>query len=265
MKKILAFIFILALAAACTKVPVTGRKQVAWIPSNQMHELSFQSYSQTLKESKLSTKTRETQMVKNVGQKIKRAVEEYMASINQSELLEGYEWEFNLLAEDIVNAWAMPGGKVAFYEGIIPVCRDETGIAVVMGHEIAHAIAEHGNERLTHGLIQQGLGTGLAIALQDQPETTRQLALSAFGVGSTVLGMLPYSRLHESEADHMGLIFMAMAGYNPREAPKFWERMSSASQGGQPPEFLSTHPSHDTRIKNLNKWMPEALAHYNKR
>ncbi len=264
MKKIITILIIILTIYGCTQVPVTGRKQIAWIPSSQLHQLSFQSYGEALKETPLSKNAQQTQMVKNVGVKIQKAVEEYMASIGKSSALEGYNWEFNLLASDVVNAWAMPGGKVAFYEGIIPICRDETGIAVVMGHEVAHAIAEHGNERMTHGLVQQGLGTALMVAMQDKPETTQQLAMTAFGAGSTVFGILPYSRLHESEADHLGLIFMAMAGYNPQAAPDFWKRMSAHSGGNKPPEFISTHPSDETRIANLNKWMPEALQYYKK-
>jgi predicted Zn-dependent protease len=264
MKKTLFIIILFLGIYGCSQVPVSGRKQMAWIPSGQLFELSFQSYGQTLKDTPLSKNAEQTRMVKDVGRNIQKAVEEYMASIGQAKALDGYNWEFNLLQGDIVNAWAMPGGKVAFYEGIIPICRDETGIAVVMGHEIAHAVADHGNERLTHGLLQQGLGTALMVAMQNEPQTTQQLAMSAFGVGSTVFGILPYSRLHESEADHLGLIFMAMAGYDPREAPEFWKRMSAKSGGAKPPEFLSTHPADQTRINNLNKWMPEALKYYKK-
>jgi predicted Zn-dependent protease len=264
MKKIITILLVFLAIYGCTQVPVTGRKQMAWIPSGQLFEMSYQSYSQTLKETSLSKNAAQSQMVKNVGKNIQKAVEEYMASIGKSKALEGYNWEFNLLEGDIVNAWAMPGGKVAFYEGIMPICRDEVGVAVVMGHEVAHAIADHGNERLTHGLFQQGLGTALMVAMQNEPHTTQQLAMSAFGVGSTVFGILPYSRLHESEADHLGLIFMAMAGYDPREAPEFWKRMSSLSSGNKPPEFLSTHPADATRIANLNKWLPEALEYYKK-
>jgi predicted Zn-dependent protease len=265
MKKSLFIIFLFLVIYGCSQVPVTGRKQMAWVPSGQLFELSFQNYSQTLKETPLSKNAAQTKMLKDVGRNIQKAVEEYMSSIGKSKALEGYVWEFNLLEGDIVNAWAMPGGKVAFYEGIMPICRDETGIAVVMGHEIAHAVADHGNERLTHGLIQQGLGTALMVAMQNEPQVTQQLAMSAFGVGSTVFGILPYSRLHESEADHLGLIFMAMAGYDPQAAPEFWKRMAASSSGGaKPPEFLSTHPADETRIANLNKWMPEAMKYYKK-
>lgn len=258
------FVAGLMIVYGCTQVPVTGRKQMAWVPSSQLMQMSYQNYGEVLKETPLSKNAGQTQMIKNVGEKIKNAVTEYMTSTGRADEIKGYEWEFNLLAQDVVNAWAMPGGKVAFYEGIMPVCRDETGVAIVMGHEVAHAIAEHGNERMTHGLIQQGLGTALTVAMQNEPQTTQQLALTAFGVGSNVFGILPYSRLHESEADHLGLIFMAMAGYDPTEAPEFWKRMAALNQGNKPPEFLSTHPSDKTRISDLNKWMPEALKYYKK-
>jgi predicted Zn-dependent protease len=158
----------------------------------------------------------------------------------------------------------MPGGKVVVYTGILPITKDETGLAVVLGHEIAHAIAEHGNERMSQGLLQQLGGVALSVALKDEPETTRGLFLTAYGVGSTVAVILPFSRTQESEADHLGLIFMAMAGYDPHEAPAFWERMSASSKGGEPPEFLSTHPSNDTRINDIKNWIPEAMKYYKK-
>ncbi len=262
MRRTFTFILFILFVFSCSKVPLTGRQQITWIPSSELLQLSFQSYSQVMGESRLSDNREQTRMVKSVGENIKVAVEEYMKSINMGNALNNYEWEFNLLADDVINAWAMPGGKVAFYEGIMPICRDENGVAVVMGHEIAHAIAEHGNERLTHGLIQQGLGTALNVALRNEPQQTQQLAMAAYGVGSTVFGVLPFSRLHESEADQLGLIFMAMAGYDPQEAPAFWTRMSEASEGGQPPKFLSTHPPHEERISKLNEWMADAMEYY---
>ena len=261
MKKLFTFAVVFFIYS-CSTVPLTGRKQITWIPSSQMLELSYQSYNQVLQENQLSDNQEYRQMVSSVGNNIKNAVQEYFQKINKTEALENYRWEFHVLEEDIVNAWAMPGGKVAFYEGIMPICQDDAGVAVVMGHEIAHAIAEHGNERMTQGLVQQGLGTALAIALQNEPQKTQEVALAAYGVGSTVLGILPYSRLHESEADKLGLVFMALAGYNPREAPEFWKRMAQQAGGNAPPEFLSTHPSYDTRIENLNEWIPEAMKYY---
>jgi len=233
------------------------------IPASEMQAMSYQQYGEFLEENKLSKNQAQTQMVKRVGKKIQGAVTKYLNDNNYGDLLNGYAWEFNLVQSDQENAWCMPGGKVVVYTGILPVTKNETGLAVVMGHEIAHAIAEHGNERMSQELLRQAGGVALSVALKDNPDETRNLWLAAYGLGSEVGVMLPFSRLHESEADHLGLIFMAMAGYDPREAPKFWERMTKAG-GQKPPEFLSTHPSGETRINNLNNWMPEALKYYNK-
>ncbi|MCH8553764.1 MAG: M48 family metallopeptidase [Schleiferiaceae bacterium] len=258
----LAFCAVLIVIEGCKTVPITGRRQMAFIPSSQINSLSFSTYGDMMRNAPLSTNQPWTAMVKNSGDKIKTAVEKYLADKGQSDATKGFEWEFNLIANPTVNAFCMPGGKVAFYEGIMPVCQNELGVAVVMGHEIAHAIANHGNERMTQGLAQQFGGAALSVALRDKPQQTQALFMTAYGVGSQYAAILPFSRLHESEADELGLVFMAMAGYDPREAPKFWERMSSASGGAAPPEFMSTHPSHNTRIKNLNAKMPEAIKIY---
>jgi predicted Zn-dependent protease len=234
------------------------------IPSSEMLTMSFQQYDQFLKENKLSTNQAEINAVKQTGTKIKKAVERYMAENKLSDRLKGYKWDFNLVEDDQINAWCMPGGKVVVYTGILPVTQDETGLAVVMGHEIAHAIAEHGNERMSQQLLQQVGAVGLMVAMQDEPAETQAIWLSVYGVGTTVGIMLPYSRTHESEADHLGLIFMAMAGYDPHAAPAFWKRMAASKQGGSPPEFLSTHPSDQTRIDNINSWIPEAMKYYKK-
>lgn len=262
MKKLSSLLLLIVFVFACKKVPITDRSQFNIIPNNELNSSSFASYNEVLKESKLSTNAAQTQMVKDVGERIKGAVEIYLKQNNFENATKGFKWEFNLIAEDIVNAWCMPGGKVAFYEGILPVCQTEAGIAVVMGHEVAHAIAKHGGERMSQSLVQQGLGIGLSLALSQQPEQTQALAMAAYTGGSTVLGILPFSRLHESEADEMGLQFMALAGYDPAEAPKFWERMRAASGGSAPPQFLSTHPSSSTRIKDLNELLPTAKLIY---
>jgi predicted Zn-dependent protease len=248
----------------CASVPVTDRKQLSLVPNDQLIEMSSQQYQQVLAENDLADNEEWESWVKNSGQKIKSAVEQYFQDRGSADHLSGYDWEFNLLkADSVVNAWAMPGGKVAFYTGIIPICKDENGVAVVMGHEVAHAVANHGRERVSQQMAAQFGLTALSVALGAGAggSIPPDLVLQAAGAG-TQLGILSFSRKHESEADHLGLIFMAMAGYDPREAPKFWERMSTGS-GGQPPEFLSTHPSHDTRIQDLNEWMPEALQYYN--
>ncbi len=260
MKRLIALAFVI-LVGSCNTVPLTGRKQLNLLPGSQMQSLSNDQYSQVLNQSKVVKGTKDAKMVQDVGVRIKNAVEKYLKDNNHSELIEGYQWEFNLLQDDQVNAWCMPGGKVAFYTGIIPICQDENGIAVVMGHEVAHAIARHGNERMSQGMVQQFGGLALQVALSEKPAETQALYMQAYGIGSQVGVMLPFSRTHESEADRLGLIFMAMAGYVPAGAPQFWKRM--AARGGQaPPEFLSTHPSNETRIKNLNKWMSEANKYY---
>ena len=203
-------------------------------------------------------------MIKRVGERIKGAVERYMAKEGLSSQLQGFNWEFNLIQNDTTaNAWCMPGGKVAFYTGILPMCKDENGVAVVMGHEVAHAIANHGRERMSQGLVENGLLGTLSAAMGENPTMTQQIFQQAIGVGAQ-LGMLKFSRGQESEADHIGLIFLSMAGYDPNEAPKFWERMVAMSKSASPPEFLSTHPSDDRRITELKGWIPEAMKYYKK-
>lgn len=251
-------IFILA---ACSRVPVTGRKQLNIIPDGEIMAMSYSEYSNFIKTNKLSSDRANTNMVKSVGRKIQTAVEQYMAQNGWSSNLKGYEWEFNLIESNDVNAWCMPGGKVVVYTGILPITRTETGLAVVMGHEIAHAIAEHGGERMTQQLIAQMGGVALNAALSSEPQKTRSLWMAAYGLGAQYGVLMPYGRTQESEADQMGLIFMAMAGYNPNEAIDFWKRMSKAG-GAKPPEFLSTHPSDETRINDLKKHLPEAMKYY---
>ncbi len=265
-RKVLNLSFILLIIgffAACSTVAVTNRKQVNLIPNSTMFATSFQQYNGFLKEHKVITSGSKAAMVKRVGARIQKAVEKYFADRGQSSALSGYKWEFNLVEDKQLNAWCMPGGKVVFYTGIMPVCKDEEGVAVVMGHEIAHAIANHGSERMTHQMALQGLGTGLSIALQNKPKQTQATWMRVFGVGAQYGAMLPYSRLHESEADEMGLMFMAMAGYNPEAAVKFWTRMSQMG-GKKPPEMMSTHPSDATRIRKIKAKLPEALKYYKK-
>ena len=249
---------------SCSTVPLSGRSQLNLIPSNELLSMSYQQYGQFLSENKLSNDATNIAMVKRVGQNIQHAVETYLAQNNLSNRLNGYKWEFNLVEDPQVNAWCMPGGKVVVYTGILPVTKDEIGLSVVLGHEIAHAIAEHGNERMSQGLLQQLGGVALSVALKDEPETTQALFYTAYGVGTTVGIMLPFSRTQESEADHLGLIFMAMAGYNPNTAVDFWQRMAAMKGGNEPPEFLSTHPSDQTRINDIKKWLPDAMKYYKK-
>lgn len=250
------------LAAACSTVPVTGRRQLNLIPDSTVLPMSAQQYGEFLDSQKVIRNTKEAAMVQRVGRRIQDAVERYFAEHNMSAELKGYTWEFNLVESKEVNAWCMPGGKVVVYSGILPVTDGEAGLAVVMGHEIAHAVAKHGNERMSQALVAQLGGTALSAALESYPEETRALWMAAFGVGAQVGILLPYSRIQESEADRLGLIFMAMAGYDPHEAPRFWTRMASGKGGGAPPEFLSTHPSDKTRIQKINEEIPEAMKYY---
>ncbi|MBD3315051.1 MAG: M48 family metalloprotease [Chitinivibrionales bacterium] len=254
--------FVCAFLLMCQPVPLTQRSQLNLIPESQLLPLSSDEYQSMLNEMEVVTGTREAAMVKRVGRRIKSAVADYMAEIGYEERLEDYEWEFNLIEDSAINAFAMPGGKVGVFTGMMPVAETETGLAVVMAHEIAHVIAQHGNERMSQALLVQLGGAALSVALAERPAETRRLFLAAYGLGSQLGVLLPYSRLHESEADRLGLIFMAKAGYNPREAVDFWQRMEEASEGGAPPAFLSTHPTHQQRIENLREQMPEALEYY---
>lgn len=262
--KSISIVVVVLIIHSCATVPVTGRRQLDLVSSSEINTMSATQYQEVIKKGPLSNNIQQTEMIRSVGKRIQGAVEKYMALNGWSSQLEGFNWEFNLIQDDkTVNAWCMPGGKVAFYTAILPICKDENGIAVVMGHEVAHAIANHGRERMSQGLIEQlGLGT-LSAAMGQNPSATNQVFMQAIGMGSN-LGMLKFSRTHESEADHIGLIFMAMAGYDPNLAPAFWKRMMEMNKGEKPPEFMSTHPSDETRIKDLQSWMPEAMTYYKK-
>ncbi len=267
MKIIKTVIFLLisfGLFTACATVPVTGRSQLDLIPQQTMLATSFTQYDDFMKQNKASTDRAKTEQVKRVGRKIQTAVEQYFRERNMGSVLSGYSWEFNLVESRDINAWCMPGGKVVVYTGILPIARDDNGLAVVMGHEIAHAVAKHGNERMSNALMQQLGGVALNVAMKDKPAETRMLWTSAYGMGTQVGVMLPFSRLHENEADRLGLIFMSMAGYNPESAVDFWSRMANGKDGASPPEFLSTHPSDTTRIANIKSLLPEAMQYYKK-
>ncbi len=250
-------IVILFFSLSCTTVPITGRKQFIILPDYVMLSMSLQQYNEFLKNNKISSNQEQTQMVKKVGKKIQMAVEQYFTDKNMSYALRDYKWEFNLIESEEKNAWAMPGGKVVVYEGILPITKDEAGLAVVIGHEIAHAIAKHGSERMSQGLIAQMSGMALSKAMAEKPEKTRQLWMTVFGVGTQYGVMLPFSRFQESEADHLGLVFMAIAGYDPNEAVEVWKRMAQMKEGQAPPEFLSTHPSNETRIRKIKETIPK--------
>jgi predicted Zn-dependent protease len=261
---LLAGFFLSVLLAACAEVPLTQRQGLHLVPQSELLQMSFQQYDKVLKESKLSQDTEKVQAVKRVGKKIAVAAEQFLKDSGLSGDLTNYKWEFNLIEDDkTVNAWCMPGGKVAVYTGILPYTQDENGLAVVIGHEVAHAIANHGNERMSQGLLMQMGGMALSVALKDQPKQTTNLYMMAYGLGAGIGILLPYSRLHETEADQIGLMFMARAGYDPNGAVTFWERMNAKS-GSRPPEFLSTHPAPETRIAEIKAFIPEAMPYYHK-
>jgi predicted Zn-dependent protease len=250
---------------SCSTVPVTERKQLRLLPREQILSLSADQYRQFLDEHEVITGTKQAAMVKQVGNKVRQAVESYLHEQGQQDLLKGYAWEFNLVAEESANAFAMPGGKVVVFEGILPIAGDAGGLATIMGHEVAHAVARHGNERMSQALVSQLGGAALGLALSSKPQQTQQVFMAAYGMGTQVGVLLPYSRLQESEADRLGLIFMSLAGYDPRQAIDFWGDMDNRQgKDGAPPEFLSTHPSHASRIEDLRMHMSEALKYYRK-
>lgn len=251
----------IALIVACAKVPITGRRQLNLANESQLMAMGVTEYGKFLSENiPVPDYDPRVQQTRQVGQRIAEAATRFLNENNMSNRVAGFDWQFNVVEDDAVNAWCMPGGKVVVYTGILPVTQDEVGLAVVMGHEISHAIARHGNERMSQGLALQFGGVALEVLTGENPGMARDLFLQVYGVGGA-LGMLSYSRKHETEADKLGLVFMAMAGYDPREAPKFWQRMSQG--GGQaPPEILSTHPSDETRMRDLEAFMPEAMKYY---
>jgi predicted Zn-dependent protease len=259
-------IFTVALGAilwSCSRVPITGRRQMKLLPDAKLIQLSNQEYTKFINANTLVPATdSNTIMVKKVGNKIAMEIQKYLVAQKQAKRLNGYKWEFNLVQSNTVNAWCMPGGKVVVYTGLLPITKDEKGLAVVMGHEIAHAIANHGNERMSQQMAIQMSGTALAVAMEQQPAQTAEIFNQAYGIGSG-LGALAYSRKHETEADKLGLCFMAMAGYDPNAAVPFWERMSKAG-GGATIQLLSTHPSDANRIKDIKEYMPKAMKFYKK-
>jgi predicted Zn-dependent protease len=261
-----AFISAVALVcvmAACAEVPVTHRRSLHLVPDSELLSLSYQQYNQVLHQSRLSADTEKAQMVRRVGDRIARSAEAFLRDAGAGDTLKNYTWQFNLIDDEkTVNAWVMPGGRAVVYSGILRYTQNETGLAVVLGHEVGHAIAGHGNERMSQGLLAQLGGMALAVALSTQPQQTQGLFMSAYGAGANYGVLLPYSRLEESEADRIGLVLMARAGYDPRQAIPFWDRMKSQEGRSQTPELLSTHPAPDTRIDDIRRHLPEALKYY---
>lgn len=249
---LLLFIFL-----SCGQNPFTGKSTLALVPNSQILPMSYQQYNKVLGESDVVREGEEAQMIQRVGLKIANASERWLDKNGYPNYTDDYKWEFSLIKGDQVNAWAMPGGKVAFYTGILPIAENEAGVAAIMGHEVAHALANHGQQRMSAGQLQQAAGAVGMLALGDD-EQSQQLFATAYGIGSQVGIMLPFSRKHETEADRIGINLMAIAGYDPDEAAKLWMRMKEKSGGAGPPTFLSTHPSNNERIQNLRNWSADA-------
>lgn len=262
MKKayLLFLVFLTLLCFSCATNPFTGKSTLALVSNSDILPSAFQQYSQFLTENKVVAGTTDAKKVELVGTKIKMAAEKWLNANGYKGYLDGYQWEYKLVDSKEVNAWCMPGGKIVVYSGILPITKDEAGLATVLGHEVSHALANHGQQRMSAGLLQQLGQAGVAVAVGAKSKETQQLAMSAYGVATEYGGMMPFSRSHESEADKIGLTLMAIAGYNPEQAIVFWERMAANSGGNKPPEFLSTHPSDETRIANLKKLVPQAKA-----
>ena len=260
MKKLIVLILILAGIYGCSSAPITGRQQLNLVSDSEVLSMSLQEYNDYIQTAKKSTDAASIAMVNNVGRKIADAVTAYFKSQGQESLLSGYSWEFNLIDDPQVNAFCMPGGKIVVYTGILPYTKDETGLAVVLGHEVGHAIAKHANERLSNQLLLDYGGAGLGAVLAGQSAATQQIGSVVWGLGSQVGVMLPFSRKQELEADYLGMILMAIAGYDPAQALPFWERM--AQQGKNGSDILSTHPSDQKRIEAIKKNIPEAMDCY---
>ena len=260
MKKSFLIISTSLLILSCAKNPFTGKSTLALVPNSEILPSAFQQYSQFLSENKVISGSADAKRVESIGIKIKGAAEKWLNANGYSSYLEGYQWEYKLVDSKDVNAWCMPGGKIVVYTGILPITKDDAGLATVMGHEVSHALANHGQQRMSAGMLQQLGAVGTAAVVGNKSAETQQLAMTAYGVTTEYGGMLPFSRNHESEADKIGLTLMAIAGYNPEQAIVFWERMSANAGGNKPPEFMSTHPSDETRIANLRKLIPQAKA-----
>jgi predicted Zn-dependent protease len=253
-------IITIGLLFSCATNPLTGKKSLNFVSNSELFPSSFQQYGAFLKENKVISGTADARRVENVGMKIKAAAEKYLNSIGQTEYLKDYRWEYKLVDSKDVNAWCMPGGKIVVYSGILPITKDDAGLATVMGHEVSHALANHGAQRMSATQLQQIGAVGVSLATGSQSAEKQQMWQQYYGLGSEVGVMLPFSRNHESEADKIGLTLMAIAGYNPDLAIDFWQRMASKSGGESPPEFMSTHPSDATRMANLKALIPEAKA-----
>lgn len=261
-KKILFIILTITICVSCSKIPITKRRQMRLLPEYLVSSLALTAYNDFMNQNKIIPINDEgSKIVKNVGDKMSDAVNVFLRSSGFSKLVKKFSWEYHLVDNNTVNAWCMPGGKIVFYSGILPYTRNESGLAVVMGHEMAHAVARHGNERMSQQLAITMGGIALSVAMQNKSEETKNIFLAAYGIGGT-LGTLAYSRNHEYEADKIGMVFMAISGYDPIDAISFWERMNSNSKKTGTFPFLSTHPSDEKRIEEMKKFLPKAQSYY---
>lgn len=260
MRKIVFAVASVMLLVGCKTNPFSGKSTLALVSDDALFPSSFQQYGDFLKENKVIRGTTDAKRIEDVGNKIRIAAEKWLTANGHPDYLANYKWEYNLIDSKDVNAWCMPGGKIVFYTGILPVCKTDAGIATVMGHEVSHALANHGQQRMSNAMLQQAVGTGLSAATANSKEGTKQALAMAYGLGTEYGIMLPFSRSNESEADKIGLTLMAIAGYNPDEAVAFWERMAANSSGAGVATFMSTHPSNEQRIADLKKLIPEAKA-----
>lgn len=258
--KLILIVVVFALIYSCATNPFTGKSTLALVSNSEILPSAFQQYNVFLSENKVVSGTADAKKVENIGTKIKVAAERWLTANGQVGYLTDYRWEYKLVESKEVNAWCMPGGKIVVYSGILPITKDDAGLATVLGHEVSHALANHGQQRMSAGLLQQLGGAGVALATGGKSAETQQMAMQAYGAASQVGGMLPFSRSHETEADKIGLILMAIAGYNPDKAVDFWSRMSANSGSNKPPEFMSTHPADETRIANIKALIPQAKA-----
>lgn len=260
LKNTFVLVMTIFLVCACKTSPFTGKKTLNFVSNDSLFPTAFQQYDTFLSENNVLTGTVDANMVKRVGERIAVASEKYMTALGYPGYLQDYRWEYNLVQDEAINAWAMPGGKIVVYTGILPVTQSETGLAMVMGHELAHALADHGAQRMSAAQIQQYGAVGVAVAASGQDAAKQESLMQLYGVGSQVAGMLPFSRSHETQADEIGIVIAAIAGYNPDEAAELWKRMKAASGGASQPQLLSTHPSSDSRIANLTAKAPMARS-----
>ena len=259
-KYFLVGIGVIILVCSCATNPITGKKNLNFVSNSELFSASFQQYGTFLKENKVISGTADAKRVETVGLRIKAAAEKYLIYLGQSQYLKDYRWEYKLVDNKEVNAWCMPGGKIVVYSGILPITKDDAGLATVLGHEVSHALANHGAQRMSAAQLQQLGSVGIAVATGGQSAENQQIWQQAYGISSQVGVMLPFSRSHESEADKIGLTLMTIAGYNPEDAIVFWQRMAAQSAGKAPPEFLSSHPADASRIASLKSLIPETKA-----